>query len=259
MSKERNESKRSEIEIRIARANRLHMIGELFLEMDPEANRTGIADHVSHLSITDDAKLPELLNPKDEYEIELAKENAKTNARAEAMPTSIDNTTVYSIRRGEAAGEIRFIVHTRRVDLGYKIPEISFNTGDVETDREMAADFLAEMFASCRSRTEDEKKHDEWEQAIESTLLSDNVVEILLSPELLKTNQVEIVERDNMTGLAAISTVKLDSQDETDGKMIDDLFYLEFNLLSDLRQKGFDAKPEYVERIKGLVDDYCRK
>jgi hypothetical protein len=237
-------------------AERLYQIGKFFLDTNPIARQTGIADRIDRIWITEDMRLPEIHHPKDEREAQLAASNAEANAIADAMPTSIQITTTYSVKKGEKPDEVRIITHTQRVDLGYKIQEVRFDTGTDKSSRKAAANFVMEKLMSLRNRSPEEKNEDKWNEAIRSILLADHVSEIVLDPESIQAGMIKIVQRDNMTGLSFEVPVRLDTQEHEDEGIGSFLFSLEFNLLSNLQQKKFEAIIEEKERIERIVNDY---
>lgn len=207
-------------------AQRLQIIGEIFLDLDPTAQQTGIAQNVEKIWMLEE----------------------DTN--------SVENTTSISIRRGQELGAIEIVYQNRRVDLGYQVPTISFDTGSTESDRQAAADLLDQNITALQGRTPQEIKADKWNEAMKSSVLRDETIIIALDPASIEKGKIKIQQSNNIVGLSYEYEVPLIEGPELDDQTSSLLNAIDFNLLSKLQQIKDTVKTEIAKRIDSVIKNF---
>lgn len=240
-----------------SRADRLRRIGELFLQFDPQAAATGIAERVFNLTITEDMLFPVPTSP------DLAEEAARAkaeNLRLQQLPTSVEVQEKLSFRRGQAPGEIEMVRYKHRADLGYKIPRLEVPGATEAERRQNIAESIASWIDQRRKRSPEEVQRDEARAAWNKTLYAQEETILILSPALLAQNQLQTTQVDMITGLATQETVDLNtlSMDEGVGDLV---FRSEFNLLSQLGSKRHELSQDdpRAVAIQALLSEYLAR
>lgn len=232
------------------------------MSTDSDVGDTGRTSSIFHVWIPEDAELPEYKDPKPGYEEEIDRHNREYNDRARAMPTSIQSQSDYFVARGQRPDVVRIVVVHKRVDPGYKTPRIEFpDLGDEEQNIQLIAEHLADIFTRRRDRSESEKALEMGRRLLNETLLTHEVREIVLDPELIAQNQLDILQNDMMTGLS--NTVQVDFSDTSTvtHDVQSFLSSVEFNFLSEMQQRQFspDIPSETKAEMKAIVDNFLGK
>lgn len=241
----------------LRRAYRLLHMSHIYLELDPRAQETGLAEDIFRMVITEDMKFPYPENPQNARDERWKAEAVAANEKLDAIPTSIENRTTYSVQRGEE-GQIHLIYHSERVDLGYKIPEVSVDDmpGETKEDRwKHVIERLANRIHCSLGRTPEEQAANEWNRAMQQTLLADSVQRIILDPEELAQGRLTIATQDNFSGLSYFAVINLNMPDSIDEKTFNFLQAVEFNLLGDIQRRGRTAPREIAQRITEVFND----
>jgi hypothetical protein len=243
-------------------ADRLLKIGQLFLDIDPLVESTGRTSRIFHLWIPEDAELPELKDQEEEFE-EVDRHNREHNERMRSMPTSIQSNTDYYVARGNKSDEVRIITEHTRVDPGYKTPTVEFpDLGDPEENNRRAAEYLTQHFISLRNRSPEERAIAEGRRILQETLLTHEVKEIVLSPELLAQNELVILQHDLMTGVNSETKVDFSNASNVPEDIYHFLSMVEFNFLSEMQQqRNFkeELAPKHRERMNFIINDFLGK
>jgi hypothetical protein len=206
---------------------------------------------VDKYSIPEDAKLPEFRHPTPD-ESDQAIANTEYNRQMDSKPTSVMRETQVFVQRLHNGG-VELHQRTTRVDLGYKIPTISVNTGDLDQDRQSIVEEIAGFVNRRRSRTPEEKNRDRWNASLRQSLLSDESLVIRFPEDGVPAS---LTQRDNIIGLSLQTSLSDDQKLPSDVEKV--LFNMGFNLVSSLRGKQ-EVNPEISDRIQSLVDTFKSK
>ena len=97
---------------------------------------------------------------------------------------------------------------------------------------------------------------------MKETLLTHEVTEIVLVPELIAQNKLVILQHDLMTGLNSKTEVDYSRPANVKQDINNYLSSLEFNFLSEIQQQSHfkgGLKPEHKKRMKEIVNDFLGK
>lgn len=224
------------------RAERLLAIANLLTNgaaNSADESPISIIEYTTH----DDARLPVPHDPSLRSSDLIAH-----NFMADAMPTSIQRKTAYSVIRQPDGAKI--VIDTTVVDLGAKIPVIDF-TNHGEDAIEAAADFLAETFSAKRQQTPEQQRESAFNGAIRQTLLGSDQKVIHLSSTTIQKGVLDITHVDLLTG----QTLK---RQEPTSLPTELGRTTEFDMLSKLQQIafGWSSTDERRETVQALTTSF---